>query len=354
MPTDKDIRRLHVVEGWKFEDIAKMLGHSKDSVRGRNSRASLGDRVQIARELAEKQPLYNEGVERQKAVLLRADQVWAKHQERIRKRGGLATAIFRSDLHIPFGDWPAIHLYLLLVEAIQPDYISAMNDFFDFTGYGRWKDERHPAARLWDDDINNALQVAAEIHAAERKAAPGHIKPQVQGNHDNWAYDYLRKVARTGYSEHNIAHLMETLEKQGVIQFTDGQDKKENVVQLSPGLKWVHGVSASKNITSVARAVQEATRGRGEEEGIYYYTVAGHTHRSGEVKINGVKHWNAGTLGTKNPHYLKHRPNWDTSIVVNRFDPNSRYTEGYIVEFRERGGHLVARWDGVDYDVPLE
>lgn len=353
MPTDADIRRLHVIGGWSQERIAEMLGHRKDSVRGRLSRASLPDRVKIAKELAERGSEYNEGIERQKAVLLRSDQTFARRQAQLRQRGGLATAIFRSDVHLPFADWAAFALYLLLAEAIQPDYISAMNDWFDFTGYGRWGDHRPPALRVWDDDITNALKLSAELHAAERRAAPQHLKVQVQGNHDNWGYDYVRTTARTGFSEHNIADLMEELERQGVVQFTDGRDKKENIIQLSPGLKWIHGVSAASRLSGVAQAVQNATRGRGDDEGIFYFTVGGHTHRSGEAKINGVKHWNAGTLGTKNPHYLKHQPNWDTAIVVNRFDPNSRYVEGYVVEFRQRGNHLVARWDGVDYDVNI-
>lgn len=331
-----------------------MLEHKESSIRGRISRATLGDRVAIAKELANRQPLFNEGDERQKAVIRRSEAKLEEFQAGLRERGTIATGIFRSDMHLPYTNWPALHLYLLLVENIQPDYISGLNDFFDHTGYGRWPDTRTPAAKLWDNDIVNALRTAREIHAAERKAAPGHLNVGVAGNHDIWLFENLRKVAQSGYSEHNVAHFMEEMEKQGVLQFTAGVNKRENIVQLSPGLKWTHGQSAAANIQSVAKAVQNLCRGRDEEEGIFFYTVGGHTHRAGEVHLNGVKHWNSGTLGTEDPHYMKAKPHWNVAVVVNRFDPNSRYTEGDIVEFKRRGGHLVARYDGVDYDVPLE
>lgn len=354
MTTDYDIRRLHIVEGWSKEEIADMLRHSNSSVRGRVSRASIEARVAIARELAETQPLTNTGVERQKAVLRRSMAAFEAKQLELQARGGMASGVFISDTHIPYAHWAAMTLALHIVEYVQPDYISAMNDLFDFEGYGRWGDDRSPAQRLWSDDIENGLAVADEIHEAYHRVAPEALLLQVQGNHDNWMYHHIRTVSRNGFSEHNIAQFMEKLEAQGVAQFVDGANKKENIVQLSPGLKWVHGISASVNNRTVAQATVNACAGRGEEEGIFFNTVAGHTHRSHETSANGVTHWNSGALCSHDPRYLKHRPRWDTAIVVNRFDPKSRYTEGTVIKFRERGGHLTARYDGVEFDTPLE
>jgi hypothetical protein len=355
MPTDYQIRRMHVIDGWSKETIADMLGHSADSIRGRVSRADLADRVKIIQELAEKQPLKNLGVEKQHDIIRRSERAFALKQEELKARGTMATAIFVSDLHVPYLNYPALQLMLEIVAEIKPDYYSAFNDFFDFEGYSSWDDNRPPAARLWSDDIWNAIAVAREIHAALDRVAPEMTKLQVQGNHDNWMYHHIRSTSKNGFSEHSIATFMWEMEQQGILQFSNGANKQENIVQLSPGLKWVHGVGASKSPLAVAKSVQDACAGREDtgDEGTYYYTVSGHTHRPFELPINGVKHWNSGTLGTHDPHYMKHRPHWGTAIVINRFDPNSRFTVGEVVEFKRRGGHLVARYDGVDFDVPL-
>lgn len=349
MTTDKDLRRL-AVDGHTPQTIAKMFGFSEDSVRGRISRTSLHDRVELAHELADRQPLVNAGLERQKALIRRHDGVFQYQQDQVKARGSMATAVFVSDLHLPYTNWAALNLTLEIIKEIQPDYISAMNDLFDFEGYGRWADTRSPAAMLWSDDILNGLKVASEIHAAYKRAAPEAMLLAVQGNHDNWMYNHIRTESRNGFTEHNIADFMETLEAQGVVQFVNGSNKHENIIQLSPGLKWVHGVSAAAFPSTVAKATLELC----SDEGIFYNVTSGHTHRSAETLLLGVRHWNSGALCTQDPSYMKHKPHWTTAVVINRFDPNSRYTEGNIVEYKERGGNLVARYDGVDFDVRLE
>jgi hypothetical protein len=353
---DIDIRRMYVVEGWSVDNISNMTGFNRDSVRGRIHRTDLAGRVALCKELAEAQPLVNKWVERQSEIVRRGEDRFRQHQEKIAARGGMATGVFASDFHLPYLRWPAFLLTLFIIEDIQPDYYSAFNDLFDFEGYGRWPDTRPLAARLWSEDIWNALRLSRELHGALTKAAPDMLKVQLMGNHDNWMYHHIRTGQFTGYSEQNIYLFMHEIASQGVVQFSNGENKKENIIQLSPGLKWVHGVSASSNIRTVAAATQNMCRGREEtgDEGIFYYTVSGHTHRDGEVSMNGVRHWNSGTLRELDAPYLKHTPLWDTSIVINRFDPNSRYVEGEIVRYRVRGGHLVARYNGVDYDVPLK
>lgn len=340
-----------------------MLGHSVDSVRGRISRASLADRVSLtqelanrvhlAQELSEQQPLINAGRERQADIIRRADQVFTERQAQLQERGEMVTAIFVSDLHIPYTDWDAVMLTLQIIKDLQPAYISTYNDLFDFEGYGRWDDTRSPAASLWSDDIANGLAVAAELHEAYRRAAPEALLLQVQGNHDNWMFNHVRTLSRNGFAEHNVAWFMTEIERQGVLQFVNGDDKKENFIALSPGLRWVHGISASANDQAVARATINALSGRDEHDGIFYNTVAGHTHRSHTTSYNGVTHWNSGALCSHTPKYLKHNPRWDSAIVINRYDPNSRLTFGDVVKYRRRGGHLIGRYDGVDYDVPL-
>lgn len=346
MPRDYDIRRMNKVDGWSKEHIADMLGHDINSVRGRISRASLGERVRIAQELAERQPLINTGVERQKAVIARGAQAFFQKQAALQQRGTMATVAFISDLHIPYTHWPAVELALHILEAAQPDYITSYNDLWDMTGYGRWPDARSPASMLWSDDISNALAVSAELHDAYHKAAPKATLLQLAGNHDLWLFNHLRTVSRTGFSEHNVAEFMEAVEAQGVLHFTAGENKHENVIQLSPGLKLVHGVSAAKNPAGqTSQALQE--------RGVFFHTVAGHTHRSGATPVNGVMHYNAGCLCTHDPAYLKHAPHWDTGIVLVSYDPNSRFVRGEVIDFIEWEDRLVAHYAGIDFTVPI-
>lgn len=355
MPTDRDLRKLHIVDNLSYKDIADMTNLSKDSIRGRISRSDISDRVDIARELAGKFTAVNTGVERQKEIIKHANETFESKQKSLRQRGTMATAMFISDMHLPNVNWDALKLTALIMRDVQPDYYSSYNDLFDFTGYGRWGDDRPPAARLWDDDIANPLALSAEIHDMFHRVAPNATPLQVQGNHDNWLFSYLRNN-RNGFSERNVADFMSSMELQGVLQFTNGVNKGENIIKLSPGLKWVHGVSASANLKTVANATQAVCAGkeRDNEDGIFYNTVSGHTHRAGVVRTNGVTHWNSGTLRTFDPSYMKFEPLWNMAIVINRYDPDSRFVLGDVVYYKYYKSHLVARYDGIDYDIKIE
>jgi hypothetical protein len=159
-------------------------------------------------------------------------------------------------------------------------------------------------------------------------------------------YHYLRSE-RNGYTERNVYDFMAEIEQQGVLQFTNATTYAENVVKISPGLKWVHGVSTAQLLTTVGKHTIE----RLGESGIFYSTVGGHTHRAGEVRHMGVTHWNSGKLCVDDMSYLRHGAQWDTAIVINSFYATTREVRGQVVYFKKRGSRMTAEYNGKTYTV---
>ena len=348
MTSDLNLYRLHHVDGLSYIDIAAKYELDPDSVRGRISRVSLADRMRLMEDIATKAPLENTFLAKQREIIARSEAEFESRQETLQIYDGEApyTAVFVSDLHLPYTDWKAAQLALEIISDLQPDYVSGYNDLFDFTGYGRWLDTRPPAAQLWDDNIDNAIKTSAEWHRSIKRFSPDSLILQVLGNHDKWLFQYLR-TERNGFTEKNVYDFMAAMEQQGVLQFTNAETNAENVVTISPGLKWVHGASTAMLLSTVGKNTIE----RMGENGVYFNTVSGHTHRSGEIKHLGVKHWNAGKLCIDNMSYLKHPGNWDTGIVVNEFWATTREARGTVVDFKRRGSTLTAEYKGVKYTV---
>lgn len=373
MPSDKELYLHHKVNGESYQDIADAFNLNVDSVRSRINRVPLSVQVQAAQKLSTLRPLKSPAVLRQEAVVDRCQYIFSAMQETLKARGRPFYAVFISDLHIPNTNWAAVELATQLIIACQPAYISAMNDLFDFQGYSNWGDNRTAAERLWSSDLETAYAVTRHLYDLWRKAAPDSMLLQVQGNHDNWLFNYLRNKVAEGIGERVIADFMEEMETQGVKMLSrHGQ----NVVKISPGLKWLHGISAAKNMSTVAKNTLQAMRGEGDEAGIWYNTVAGHTHRAlNGYQHGGVRHWNSGTMmqyssdltttGTgllitadgnqslEFPTYLKNKPHWDTGIVINLVDPNSRQVGGWYIDFYREGDALCAIWEGNKYKVQL-
>lgn len=349
MTSDLELYRQHHVDGLTYEDIAAKYELSVDSVRGRISRLNISQRTSVMQNLATKAPLENTFLAKQREIIARAEVDFQERQELLAdvdEPGMPYTAIFVSDLHLPYTDWKAVELALAIIADVKPEFVSGYNDLFDFTGYGRWLDTRPPAAQLWDDNIDNAIKTAAEWHRTIKRFSPETLILQVLGNHDKWLFQYLR-TERNGYTEKNIWEFMGEMENQGVLQFTNAETNAENVIKISPGLKWVHGASTAALLSTVGKNTIE----RMGEDGLFFNTVAGHTHRSGEVKHLGVKHWNAGKLCIDDMSYLKHPGRWDTGIVINEFYATSREVSGTIVDFKRRGSTLTAEYKGVKYTV---
>lgn len=356
MPTDLE---LFVTAKTKYANLpnaraAEQLAHEYDlsvtSVRGRLSRADTPySRTQVLKAFTQPRLDDNDpSVQRQLDVIEKSEQDYKE------RRPDWSLGIFVSDLHAPYTRWDALELVFQIVEDLQPDVISAQNDGLDNAGYGRWDDDRTARGQLWGSDVARQRRFEEYYYGSLTSLSGGADLVQVLGNHDRWYYDYMRKHAKQD-AERILADYMEFLYELGVQQFTRGY--QENAVRLSPNLIWWHGQFVSANSHSNAKN----TIRQFVEDGVASSAVVGHSHRPTkiagfEVGYNGVNFYNSGCISrTEHVPYLRRDPRgWGLGIVVNLFDQNSRYEEGTLVNFHEKGKVLEASYKGKVYRVPLD
>jgi hypothetical protein len=286
---------------------------------------------------------------RQESVVIRGQKAFDKKQRQLIKSGKLTKFAFISDTHLPLEDRRAISLIRDILADYQPDIATSMNDWLDLTEYSRWQDLRPSWARLWTDDIQNAIDYSGAIRADWMKASPNTVWPAVLGNHDVRIWLYLAGLA-SGTNDFTIAYFMEEMEKQGILFLSNGT---QNTLTLSPALKVWHGQYASKNPATVAKSTLEALRGQSYEydAGKYYNVVYGHDHRSIEAELHGVTAYGAGCTCVVDMPYLNgRRPDWQHGIVVGEYDPSGNFVNLSRVEFRpDRKGRLQTVFNGTHY-----
>ena len=127
MTSDLNLYRLHHVDGLSYIDIAAKYELDPDSVRGRISRVSLADRMRLMEDIATKAPLENTFLAKQREIIARSEAEFESRQETLQIYDGEApyTAVFVSDLHLPYTDWKAAQLALEIISDLQPDFVSA-------------------------------------------------------------------------------------------------------------------------------------------------------------------------------------------------------------------------------------
>lgn len=284
--------------------------------------------------------------DRQSAVIARsraAFQNWQAQQEQFVK------LTFVSDVHLPYQDDRAINLLCQIIADYKPDVRVALSDVFDFQEYSKnWADARSPASRLWASDIQNAVDLHGNFIRMLDSAHPA-VNVGVMGNHDRRLIHFLKQDAGSA-ADITIAWWMEELEKQGVWQFTRDATQ-ENIVQMSPGLKLVHGVSASADASTVAKkTIQKCGGNLGSgDAGVFYHVAFGHDHRFIIREYNGVMAMGAPCLCYLNPHYAKHPPNWHQGVLLIRYDPNGRMVAPDYIQFYEQGKKRIAFWGDRQY-----
>lgn len=244
--------------------------------------------------------------------------------------------VFISDVHIPYTDWTALNLALQIIHDFDPDYITGLNDVFDFQEYGRWQDLRSPAARLWDSDIQNPLNAHGAYMRMLKDAAPNAVVEGIVGNHDSRMYRYLREQA-TSLSDWTTKHFIAELSKQGLVVST----LREEPRYLTGSLVLTHGTFATANVGTTAAKTVEAygTKQYADESGKYYNTIAGHDHRVYVIPANGVTAYGNGCLCRTDMDYLKTPPNWQLGITL--FYSNDNKTWAYPLIFQNESGYLT-------------
>jgi len=358
MPSDKQLfierhtyHKNHT-DAQAADALAQEYNLSPDSLRGRLSRARNPSNWAA---LAKHQSTYTDdtdpSIARQNKVLKDSKEVFLDAQKNLNTD---AVGVFMSDVHAPYTRWDAWELALVIIEDIQPDFISAQNDFTDNKGFGRWDDDRPHGGKDWSADLAYMRNLETNMYKSLNTISPRSYLIGVGGNHDLWYHRYLRKSA-TLVSESLIADYMEFLWDCSVLQFTRGYT--ENYIELSPGLVWWHGQFASKLPTTNARNTLTQFMKGGQARSV----IVGHTHRpaiieGASVGFPGVTFINAPCMSRlENVPYMKRDPTgWALGIVVSHFQPNTTFTHHDLVEFKEEGVQLIAHYAGKRYSVHLD
>ena len=341
MLIDYDIHRIPIGE------IAQKYGYSLSGARGTISRyrAHAKRDPAIARELMRAlviTPPVNEQQEAQQAIINKSKAAYDKHL----KKHPAGRVAWLSDIHIPYARLDALQLAYQFVEYLSPQWITTLNDLFDFGEYSRWENAETLSSMLWKSDFSNTLKIADIHHTMLLSVAPHARLIGLGGNHDKWMLQYLRMHAN-GWAERNITTYLSTLHKQGVLVMT-ADHVQEPVAKLG-ALKLVHGVSAAAMDSTLGKKTIE-TMSEGREA---YYTASGHVHRSFTYKHMGVKHFNFGCLCIQSMPYMKHKSNkWELGMGVLDYTPHN--VEGEAINFYEERGALVAYYRGKRFDTKLD
>lgn len=268
------------------------------------------------------------------------------HLSKVAQSKDHITGIFISDVHIPYTDWVALDLALQIIEDVNPDYITGLNDVFDFQEYGRWDDLRSPAKRLWDSDIQNPLNAHKSYMKMLHDAGPNAIIEGLTGNHDYRMYRYLRERA-VSLSDWTMKHFLSELKNQGLYVTSLNQDP----VYINNNLVLVHGIAAAKNVNTTAVRTVEAygTKQYANESGKYFNTIAGHDHRVYTIPVHGVTAYGNGCLCRTDMEYLKTPPNWQLGITV--FYTNKDRAWAYPLLFQFDAGELSCIFNEKRYAV---
>ena len=336
--------------------LAPRFGMSTEACRKALSRSNtIENRMRFSHTLLETQQI-DPSVTRQLNIVEQSEMLFADHQRYLSNQNRESVGIFLSDKHNPMYRKDVWDLVCTVLEDMpQIDYISALNDWSDMKGWSlRWDDTRPASERLWTEDIQYSDNMELNDYALLRLIAPEAKLVGLMGNHDMWRHKKYRSAMLPG-AERAIADYMEDFFEAGVWQFTRG--RVENVLYLSPGLVWLHGIKAAKTALSNARnSVHLFTK-----DGLAPSVVYGHTHRGSithghQLGLRGIKAINSPCLcKTVGVDYLKlgFSNEWTHGFTVCYFKPDRRYVRIVMVEFDEVGETLQASLDGKTYSVPL-
>lgn len=330
--------------------LANEYGLSYDSVRGRLSRANTPqNHAKLMKDLAENTPSIAPSVIRQIDITLEGHRRWKELKDNI---AGNQTAVFLSDLHLPYTRWDAYELAMTIIGDLHPTVVSGANDLRDNTGLGRWGDNRPVRGQVMSSDDAN-IRRNELIHYRELNRKCG-VVVNLLGNHDIWFYNNLRTNSPQT-AELQIADYMSAIANEGVIQFSRGYE--ENYLELGHGLVWWHGQFTNKSNLALAKNNLEHFA-HVFNDGRMRSVVAGHTHRPMVVEgtavgYPSVKFVNSGALTDYAP-YMKRNPHaWGLGITVCQFYFTSWEHEIDLLVFQEKGNKLVCRYNGTSYEVEL-
>ena len=355
----RNLLKQHIIDGIDRETLVSTYDTNMDRIRGQLSKAwddndVVTDTLKTALTSSKTQEQYRIS---QRRIITESDLFLDDFKESLAHEGGTKLAVFASDQHLPYIRVDYFDLLLQILEYFSDDiaYYSSMNDLFDFEGMGRWEQLPDERRAVFDSNIENNYVLAKIVTSAVKRKIPHAMLIGLTGNHDLRILHALRS-REDGHSERLVLEYMKFWQDLGVYQFTNGT-KREPIVKLSDGLKWVHGISAAKNDSTIVKNTIEHCAGSDitGDEGILYHTVSGHVHRSFVGHHMGVTHANSGCGCNLDASYMKHMSNrWNLGIVISEFETNGRGVDSSALKMRRKGNSLVTSYKGVTFDTEFD
>lgn len=332
------------------EAIAADYGLSIDSVRGRLSRsATPRNRLKLAENVAKNPPVKSPSVKAQEAIFARSTRALSLARGVNAHTTVSIAALY--DLHYPYTRFDAVELSLQITQDIKPTYFVWGGDMNDNEGLSRWEDERNPYERLFSADYANQDTGEFNIVKAFTDATPGTLHWLLNGNHDQWRYNFWRKHDPQN-AEHHIARHMANLEKLGLHPMSS---TRQELLRLHSRLGFWHGQFTSSNHQQNGKN----TIGQFVEEGQAISLVVGHTHRPAHVTgssigYSGVDYWNAPCSSRidKVPWLDRDPRGWELGMWAGTADDDG--VEGANIIFKKKGYALTASYNGHTYSTELK
>lgn len=355
----RQLLKQHVIDGVTRDKLVEAYDTNMDRIRGQLSKAwddnaVVQDTLKTALTSAKSQEQYKLS---QRRIVTESTAFLEDYRDSLADEGGTRLAVFASDQHLPFIRLDYFDLLLQILEYFSNDiaYYSSLNDLFDFEGMGRWEQLPDERRAVFDSNIENNYVLARIITSAVKRKIPHAMLVGLTGNHDLRILQTLRS-REDGHAEKLVLEYMQFWHELGVHQFANGT-KREPIVKLSKGLKWVHGVSAAKNDSTIVKNTIERCAGSDitGDEGILYHTVSGHVHRSFVGHHMGVTHANSGCGCSLDASYMKHISNrWNLGIVISEFETDGRGVDSTPLRMKRVNNELVTSYKGVTFKTKFD
>lgn len=317
MATDSDLLKAKD-SGVSYSDIAAHYGLSRNSVRGRISRAR---RARAANVLA----LDNSDAARWQASLVR-----------LLARPTL-TIVHLSDLHLPYADADALALAYQCVSALQPDIVVTLSDAFDFPTISSFA--RDPD--IPDDDVLETVrphwwQFVDSLQAA----APRAVIRAILGNHDYRLHRFLSQTAPQIRAT-ALRAFDDLVRYQGRVLLPDYLSECD-----IGALTVMHGNKSTLGEYGAKRQLEQRRYQR--------FIMAGHSHRPSWHLTRGPERAVASVVGgclCQFPHYQKDTlySSWTQGFAYAIYDTRARYAWLHNAVFERAGDTLLTTLGGVVY-----
>lgn len=317
MATDNDLLQARN-RGASYGEIAARYGLSRNSVRGRISRAR---RAGAGNVLA----LGSSDGDRWQAALTR---LLARPY---------VTIAHLSDLHLPYADENALALVYQCLRALQPDIVITLSDAFDFPTISSFAADPD----IPDEDVLETVRAPWwNFIDSVQVAAPSAVIRAILGNHDFRLHRFLADTApqiRTTA----LRAFDDLVRYQGRVLLPDYLSECDiGAVTVMHGNKSTLGEYGAK------RQLERRKYQR--------FIMAGHSHNPAWYLTRGPERAVASVVGgclCQFPHYQKDTlySSWTQGFAYAIYDTRARYAWLHNVVFERAGDALLTTIGGVVY-----